>query len=222
MFQSVNNNIHKIDTLHNFNCGILFIILIFVTLCFVFIILNKFYWKSININFQLIELFLALIPIFLCVIIYYGSVCTTYSVENSEIFNILLAVKVVGHQWYWRYNINGLENLRFDSYQKLIRDLELGEIRLFSTDNILILPVNTNIIFFITSSDVIHSWAVPSLGIKLDANPGFLGTISSNFPVIGNFYGSCAELCGANHRFIPINLEITTLDLFRKYLLGLI
>lgn len=91
-------------------------------------------------------------------------------------------------------------------------DLTLGQLRLLEVDNRVILPVNTHLRFIITSADVLHSWAVPSLGIKCDAVPGRLNQVSTFIKREGVFYGQCSELCGANHGFMPIVVEAVSLE----------
>jgi len=88
-------------------------------------------------------------------------------------------------------------------------------------DNRLVLPRQTNIRFILTSRDVIHSWALPSFFLKLDAIPGLLTVIPFKFPLTGVYYGQCSEICGANHAFIPIVVEVTHFDLFKTWLIRL-
>jgi len=137
-------------------------------------------------------------------------------------FGLLYAIdEIMGHQWYWSYELAGTpvnkENLSSlnkpvaysDEYDaNLINetDLILGEKRLLQSDNAIILPLETQIRFVLTSSDVIHSWAVPSLGLKLDAVPGRLSQIATLAERPGNFYGQCSEICGVNHSAMPIEL----------------
>lgn len=98
---------------------------------------------------------------------------------------------------------------------KSVDSLLLGEPRLLEVDNRCVLPNDVNIRFCITSADVIHAWTLSSLAIKLDAISGILSIVNYIFPVVGVFYGQCSEICGANHRFIPICLEITLLENFK-------
>lgn len=128
-----------------------------------------------------------------------------------------LTVKVTGHQWYWSYEFSDIPGLEFDSYMKSLDQLELGEPRLLEVDNRCVVPCNTNIRFCITSADVIHSWALSSLSVKLDAMSGILRTLCYSFPLIGVFYGQCSEICGANHSFIPIAVEVTLMDNFKSW-----
>eukprot|EP00195_Chlamydomonas_chlamydogama_P006250 CAMPEP_0202892268 /NCGR_PEP_ID=MMETSP1392-20130828/2019_1 /ASSEMBLY_ACC=CAM_ASM_000868 /TAXON_ID=225041 /ORGANISM="Chlamydomonas chlamydogama, Strain SAG 11-48b" /LENGTH=155 /DNA_ID=CAMNT_0049576163 /DNA_START=150 /DNA_END=617 /DNA_ORIENTATION=+ len=93
----------------------------------------------------------------------------------------------------------------FDSY--MVQDIQPGQLRILEVDERLVLPTNTLIRFLVTASDVLHSWAVPSLGIKIDAVPGRLNQIWCTINRQGVFYGQCSELCGANHSFMPIVVE---------------
>lgn len=133
-----------------------------------------------------------------------------------------LTVKVVGHQWYWSYDYSDIDGLEFDSYIKSIDSLNLGESRLLEVDNRCIVPSDVNIRFCITSADVIHSWAIPTFSIKLDAMRGVLSTVFYNFQTIGIYYGQCSEICGANHSFMPIVLEVTLLDNFKSWCITIV
>lgn len=129
-----------------------------------------------------------------------------------------LTVKVVGNQWFWSYEYRNL-NLSFDSYIKSLDILELGEARRFEVDNRCVLPLSLRLRFCITRRDVIHAWALNSLSVKLDAMSGILRVLNYNFSVIGLFYGQCSEICGANHSFIPIVLEVVLFDFFKNWCL---
>jgi len=116
-----------------------------------------------------------------------------------------MTIKVVGHQWYWTYSYPDNNSVTFDSNIKY--DLKPGEYRLLEVDNKLVLPINTNIRILITASDVIHSWAVPALGLKKDAVPGRLNELWVNISKPGVYYGQCSELCGGLHGFMPIAVK---------------
>lgn len=134
-------------------------------------------------------------------------------------FDSDLTVKVVGHQWYWSYELGDRLDLVFDSYIKSFDDLFLGDYRNLEVDNRLVVPINTPVRFFFTSSDVIHSWAIPRFFIKTDVIPGLLTVFNYNFNLIGVFFGQCSEICGANHSFIPIVLEVSLFDFFKNWIL---
>lgn len=107
-----------------------------------------------------------------------------------------------------------VELLRFDSYIVPMSDLEEGGFRLLDTDTRVVAPINSPIQMLVTSNDVLHSWALPALGVKVDAIPGRLNLLSIYSYQPGLFFGQCSEICGANHRFMPIVIEfIDIMDL---------
>ena len=119
-----------------------------------------------------------------------------------------LTIKVVGYQWYWQYQYPDHGNFKFDSYFIQDKDLKPGQKRLLDVDNRIIIPQGATVRFVITGGDVIHSFAVPSAGIKTDAVPGRVNETWVKIDEIGVYYGQCSELCGANHGFMPIALEV--------------
>lgn len=144
-----------------------------------------------------------------------------YSID--EIVDPAITLKVIGHQWYWSYEYNDYSNLfgsciNFDSYMISDDDLEEGQIRLLDVDNKLVLPINTHVRALITSTDVLHSWAVPSLGVKMDACPGRLNQVSIFIKREGSFYGQCSEICGVQHGFMPIVIEATSIENYIKWI----
>lgn len=173
---------------------------------------------------QSLEVIWTLIPVFILLYIGAPSLYILYRMDYD--FFLLkkenfVNVKVIGHQWYWSYNqrpslldTQNPEPLVYDSYITPVEDLKNGAPRLLDVDNRVTLPCQTLIKFFITSADVLHSWAVPSLGVKMDACPGRLNQVISFISHPGIFFGQCSEICGANHRFIPICIEARTIDNF--------
>jgi heme/copper-type cytochrome/quinol oxidase subunit 2 len=140
----------------------------------------------------------------------------------EESIDPLLTIKAIGNQWYWTYdysdNYSELDNrIVFDSYMLQENDLDIGHFRLLEVDNRVIVPTNIHIRLMITSSDVLHSWAVPSLGIKLDACPGRINQTSMFLKREGVFYGQCSEICGINHGFMPIVVEAVPLKTFVEW-----
>ena len=144
---------------------------------------------------------------------------------SDEVIDPALTIKAIGRQWYWSYEYSdymnpSIENnsereessLSFDSYMIPEDSLEEGQLRLLEVDNRVILPVNTHVRLIATAADVIHSWAVPSLGIKLDAVPGRLNQTSLVIKRIGTYFGQCSELCGTNHSKMPIVIEAVPLE----------
>jgi cytochrome c oxidase subunit 2 len=130
----------------------------------------------------------------------------------DEVLSPTLTVKVLGHQWYWSYEYSDFitengDSIDFDSYMIPESDLELGQFRLLDVDNRLVVPVDCHIRFIVSATDVIHSFSVPSLGIKLDCVPGRLNQVSFLTERTGTFYGQCSEICGVWHGFMPIVVE---------------
>lgn len=169
-----------------------------------------------------IEIVWTTIPALILLIIAIPSFALLYSMD--EIIYPIITIKVVGSQWFWTYEYSDIlnyfdnnenESLIFDSYMIQENDLELGQFRLLEVDNRLVIPTLTHIRILITSSDVLHSWAIPSLGIKLDACPGRLNQTSIFVKREGVFYGQCSEICGVNHAFMPIVIEAIS---FEKYI----
>nr|YP_009024231.1 cytochrome c oxidase subunit II [Oesophagostomum columbianum]AGL61173.1 cytochrome c oxidase subunit 2 [Oesophagostomum columbianum] len=204
------------DWLHSFNCSLLLGVLVFVVLLFIYLIMNNYYFKSKKIEYQFGELLCSVFPtlILLMQMIPSLSLLYYYGLMNLD---SNLTVKVTGHQWYWSYEYSDIPGLEFDSYMKSLDQLNLGEPRLLEVDNRCVVPCDTNIRFCITSADVIHSWALPTMSIKLDAMSGILSTLCYSFPMVGVFYGQCSEICGANHSFMPIAVEVTLLDNFKSW-----
>jgi cytochrome c oxidase subunit 2 len=137
----------------------------------------------------------------------------------DEVLSPTLTIKVVGHQWYWSYEYCDFitesgDYIDFDSYMIPESDLELGQFRLLDVDNKLVVPVDCHIRLIVTGADVIHSFAVPSLGLKLDCVPGRLNQVSFLAERSGVFYGQCSEICGVWHGFMPIAVEAVTSNEF--------
>jgi len=162
-----------------------------------------------------IEIAWTMTPSFILMLIAVPSFALLYSMD--EIVDPAMTLKAVGHQWYWSYEYSDYaaaddQSILFDSYMVPEDDLELGQLRLLEVDNRVVLPIQTHVRVIITAADVLHSWAVPSLGVKCDAVPGRLNQASLFIKRQGVFYGQCSELCGANHGFMPIVVEGVSLD----------
>nr|UBQ34090.1 cytochrome c oxidase subunit II [Phascolarctos cinereus] len=168
-----------------------------------------------TINAQEVETMWTIIPAVILVFIALPSLRILYMMD--EIHNPYLTVKAIGHQWYWSYEYTDYEDLTFDSYMIPTQDLSPGQFRLLETDNRMVLPMDLPIRVLISSEDVLHAWTLPSLGVKADAIPGRLNQITLTSTRPGVFYGQCSEICGSNHSFMPIVLEMTTLNYFEKW-----
>jgi len=164
-----------------------------------------------------------LIPMFILFFLMVPSIFLLYT--PMELNKPEVAVKVIGHQWFWEFEVTTAESyvthqkndlplgtklktLKFESYMKPYNSLEPGELRTMAVDNPLYLPAFTNVRFYVTSADVIHSFCVPSLGIKVDGIPGRLNKTDVFLKRFGSFYGHCSEICGVGHGFMPINVRV--------------
>nr|Q7IC90.1 RecName: Full=Cytochrome c oxidase subunit 2; AltName: Full=Cytochrome c oxidase polypeptide II [Aotus nigriceps]AAL83931.1 cytochrome c oxidase subunit II [Aotus nancymaae]AAL83935.1 cytochrome c oxidase subunit II [Aotus vociferans]AAP33896.1 cytochrome c oxidase subunit II [Aotus trivirgatus]ADM64716.1 cytochrome oxidase subunit 2 [Aotus azarai boliviensis]ADM64720.1 cytochrome oxidase subunit 2 [Aotus azarai infulatus]ADM64740.1 cytochrome oxidase subunit 2 [Aotus griseimembra]ADM6474 len=156
-------------------------------------------------NAQEIEMIWTILPAIILIMIALPSLRILYMTD--EFNKPYLTLKAIGHQWYWSYEYSDYEDLAFDSYITPTYFLEPGEFRLLEVDNRTTLPMEADIRMLITSQDVLHSWAVPSLGVKTDAIPGRLNQAMLASMRPGLFYGQCSEICGSNHSFMPIVLE---------------
>jgi len=153
-----------------------------------------------------LEIFWTILPAAILVLIIIPSFILLY---NSEIYNRPFhSIKIIGSQWYWTYesDYNFLKNkiTKYDSILISDEKLKSGQLRLLECDKPLFIPLQKHIRLLITSSDVLHSWAVPSLGIKVDATPGRLNQVSLFISRKGVFYGQCSEICGIYHSSMPI------------------
>nr|QDF64299.1 cytochrome c oxidase subunit II [Physaloptera rara] len=165
---------------------------------------------------RVIELSLQIL-IINCLILMAGPGFWLIQYQGRMFYQPEINLKVVGHQWYWSYEFTDVEGLRYDSFMKSLDELTPGEARLLDVDSRCVVPVDVNLGLYCTSSDVIHSFALPKCFIKMDALSGILTKITYHFPVVGIFYGQCSEMCGANHSFMPIVLEVTSLECWKGW-----
>nr|YP_009092370.1 cytochrome c oxidase subunit II [Orthogonalys pulchella]AIC37435.1 cytochrome c oxidase subunit II [Orthogonalys pulchella] len=209
-FQDSNSPImENLIWFHDYVMMILF--MIFILICFMFIrlFLNKFNDRYI-LSSEFIELIWTFVPMFVLVLMVVPSLKILYF--NDEMYNVLMSIKSMGHQWYWSYEYSDFNEIEFDSY--LLNMEFIDQFRLLDVDNRLILPNNIGIRLLVSSVDVIHSWTVPSIGVKMDATPGRLNQMLMYFYRSGLYYGQCSEICGANHSFMPIVLEVINFNKF--------
>nr|YP_008964156.1 cytochrome c oxidase subunit II [Mystacoleucus marginatus]AHB14383.1 cytochrome c oxidase subunit II [Mystacoleucus marginatus] len=164
---------------------------------------------------QEIEIVWTILPAVILVLIALPSLRILYLMD--EINDPHLTIKAMGHQWYWSYEYTDYENLGFDSYMVPTQDLTPGQFRLLETDHRMVIPVESPIRVLVSAEDVLHSWAVPSLGMKMDAVPGRLNQTAFIASRPGLFYGQCSEICGANHSFMPIVVEAVPLGHFENW-----
>lgn len=195
------------------------LILILITILVSYLIIILFFNSLTNrflLNGQTIEIIWTIIPAIILIFIALPSLRLLYLLD--EIRNPIITLKTIGHQWYWRYEYSDFKSIEFDSYIIPVNDIRLNGFRLLDVDNRIVLPFNAKIRILISAADVIHSWTVPSLGVKVDGTPGRLNQTNFLINRPGVFYGQCSEICGANHRFIPIVIERLNLNYFIKWI----
>jgi len=204
--------IEQLIFFHDYSLVILIIIISLVGYLINLLLFNLFINKYF-LSGQLIEIIWTVFPAVILLFVAFPSLQILYLLD--EINNPLITLKTIGHQWYWQYEYSNFLNLEFDSYMKKDKDLKF---RLLNVDNFIIFPNNSQIRVLTTATDVIHSWTIPRLGVKIDASPGRLNQTNFFVNRLGLFFGQCSEICGANHSFIPIILERTTLNKFLKWI----
>nr|YP_009563643.1 cytochrome c oxidase subunit II [Clostera anastomosis]QAV59265.1 cytochrome c oxidase subunit II [Clostera anastomosis] len=195
------------------------IILIMITILVGYLMTNLLFNKFVNrflLEGQMIELIWTILPAITLIFIALPSLRLLYLLD--ELNNPLITLKSIGHQWYWSYEYSDFNNIEFDSYMIPTNDLTENNFRLLDVDNRIILPFNNQIRILVTATDVIHSWTIPSLGIKIDANPGRLNQTNFFINRPGLFYGQCSEICGANHSFMPIVIESISIKNFINWI----
>nr|UFI48544.1 cytochrome c oxidase subunit II [Amalda australis] len=199
---------------HDHAMMILIMIISLVGYAALFLMVNKYTCRSL-VEGQEIETIWTVVPAVILVFLALPSLRLLYLLD--EVGNCSLSVKTIGHQWYWSYEYSDFSSIEFDSYMIPSDELEPGDFRLLEVDHRMVLPTQTDIRVLVTSADVIHCWAVPSLGVKVDAVPGRLNQLSFFIKYPGVFYGQCSEICGANHSFMPIVVEAVPLKNFMEW-----
>lgn len=193
------------------------VILIVMSLITVFVLFLLFYVSfrfsakrnpipSTRTHNTVVEVLWTAIPIVILVVLAIPSFKLLYQQEKSE--NYDMTVKVIGHQWYWEYEYPDHGDFYFESYMIQDEDLKEGDLRLLTVDNPLVIPANKNVQILITAGDVLHSWAVPSMGLKTDAVPGRLNETWVNVKEPGIYRGQCSEICGSGHGFMPVVVKV--------------
>nr|YP_009256114.1 cytochrome c oxidase subunit II [Rediviva intermixta]AKS40057.1 cytochrome c oxidase subunit II [Rediviva intermixta] len=194
---------------------ILIMLILFSTLYIMISIIANTFINRFLLKNHTIEIIWTIIPMFLLILIAIPSLKALYYID--ELWNpIYFTIKIMGHQWYWSYEYSEFYWIQFDSY--MINELDkLDLFRLLDTDNHLVVPMNVPIRIIVTSMDVIHSWTIPSIGIKMDAVPGRINQMTMFTIRPGIYFGQCSEICGVNHSFMPITLESTNCYNFLKW-----
>nr|QJQ25921.1 cytochrome c oxidase subunit II [Niphades castanea] len=196
---------------HDHTLLILIIITILVGQMLITMLFNKFTHRFL-LEGQLIEMIWTILPAIILILIALPSLRLLYILD--EINNPLITVKIIGHQWYWSYEYSDYKNVEFDSYMIPTNELKPFNFRLLDVDNRMMIPFNSQIRIIVTSADVIHSWTIPALSVKIDGTPGRLNQSNFNINRTGLLFGQCSEICGANHSFMPIVIESITPNFF--------
>nr|ASU53147.1 cytochrome oxidase subunit II [Sipha burakowskii]ASU53268.1 cytochrome oxidase subunit II [Sipha burakowskii]ASU53271.1 cytochrome oxidase subunit II [Sipha burakowskii]ASU53371.1 cytochrome oxidase subunit II [Sipha burakowskii] len=209
-FQNSNSPLmEQLIFFHDHTIFIILTIMSIISYMMIFIIFNKYINIKISEN-QMIEFIWTSIPPLILIFIAMPSLHLLYLMD--EIKSPIMTIKIFGHQWFWSYEYSDFFNIEFESY--MIYNLNKENFRLIEVDNKTILPYKFNIRLLISSDDVIHSWTIPSLAIKIDAIPGRMNQINLFMNRPGIYFGQCSEICGINHSFMPIQIESINLNKF--------
>ncbi len=204
----------RINEFHDFLLYIITAITIFVLALLVYVVIR--FREGANpvpsktTHHVPLEIVWTVVPIIILIVIVIPSMKLLYYSDRT--MNADMTLKVTGYQWYWGYEYPDFGGVNFLANRIPDKDLnkERGDIRLLSTDNPVVIPVDTNIQVVVTAADVLHSFAVPAFGIKKDAVPGRLNETWIRATKLGTFYGQCSELCGKDHAFMPIEFKVVT------------
>nr|ACC86229.1 cytochrome c oxidase subunit II [Stomoxys calcitrans] len=195
------------------------LILVMITVLVGYLMFTLFFNNYVNrflLHGQTIEIIWTILPAIILLFIAFPSLRLLYLLD--EINEPSVTLKAIGHQWYWSYEYSDFNNIEFDSYMIPTNELNLENFRLLDVDNRVVLPMNSQIRILVTAADVIHSWTVPALGVKVDGTPGRLNQTNFLINRPGLFYGQCSEICGANHSFMPIVIESIPVNYFIKWI----
>nr|QIV24720.1 cytochrome c oxidase subunit II [Howea angulata] len=205
----------QLSFFHDHTLMILVVITVLVGQLLLTLFFNKFSHRYL-LEGQLIEIIWTILPAVTLIFIALPSLRLLYLLD--EINNPLITVKSIGHQWYWSYEYSDFKNIEFDSYMIPTNEMKPFNFRLLDVDNRMVIPFKSEIRMLVTAADVIHSWTIPSLGVKIDATPGRLNQVSFISSRPGILFGQCSEICGANHSFMPIVVESISNKFFMKWI----
>nr|YP_010963603.1 cytochrome c oxidase subunit II [Nondenticentrus paramelanicus]WKZ08086.1 cytochrome c oxidase subunit II [Nondenticentrus paramelanicus] len=215
MQDSVSPIMEQLMLFHDHAMMIVMMITVMVGYVIMTIFMNKLTSRLMLEN-QAIELIWTLMPAITLIFIAMPSLRILYLIEES--MKPTMTIKVIGHQWYWSYEYSDFNEIEFESYMKPSNNLESSDFRLLDTDNRMIVPFNTMIRVLTSSTDVIHSWTIPSAGIKIDASPGRINQGNMIISRPGLYFGQCSEICGSNHSFMPIAMESVNMTSFMNWI----
>nr|QSR89839.1 cytochrome c oxidase subunit II [Ceratosolen fusciceps] len=216
-FQEANSPIMEYMCIFHDFVMIFTILIMVVTMYLTFgVISNKFMDLSF-VHGDFLEFIWTILPFILLFFLAFPSLQLLYLTENDT--DYLMTIKVIGHQWYWSYEYSDYMKKSFDSY--MISNFKNKELfRLLDVDNYLVVPINVPIRFLVSAVDVIHSFTIPSLGMKVDAVPGRINQTGAIIRRVGVYFGQCSEICGVNHSFMPIGMEAVDIKNFYNWLIN--
>ena len=209
----------RIDGFHDLLLVIITVIMLLVTALLVYVVV-RFNEKanpvpSKTTHHTVLEVMWTVVPIMILVVIAIPSFRLLYYMDKTTTPGMTL--KVVGSQWYWSYVYPDHGKIAFDSLIIPDDQLKPGQLRLLEVDNRVVVPVDTDIRVLLTSNSVLHSWAVPAFGVKIDTVPGRMSETWMRVTKPGVYYGQCSELCGINHGFMPIAVQAVSKAEFAKW-----
>jgi len=215
----------QMERINSFHDGLLILItgiVIFVTVLMIYVAIRYNAKRNPNPSKTThnvpIEIVWTIVPALIVAIIAIPSFKMLYYLDRTE--NIEMTLKITGYQWHWGYEYVDHDGMNFLSY--MIPEDEVDEVkghkRLLSTDNVVVLPIDTNIAMQITSEDVIHAFTIPAFGIKKDAVPGRLNETWVRIDKPGTYYGQCSQICGINHAYMPIEIKAVNKEEFEQWL----
>jgi cytochrome c oxidase subunit 2 len=211
------------DRIHDFHDLMLWIItgIVLFVLVLLLVVIFRFNAKanptpSKTTHHTMLEIVWTLAPVLILVAIAAPSFRLLYFLDRAP--NAEMTIKVTGHQWYWSYEYPDNGNFTFDSY--MLDDKAAAEQkmpRLLGVDNRLVVPVDTQVRVLVTSADVMHSWLVPPFGVQIYAFPGRTNETWLQAKKEGIFFGQCNQICGINHGFMPIAVEVVSKEKFAAW-----
>lgn len=203
---------HLMDSFHNLLTVIITLIVIFVAGLLAYCVV-RFNAKANPVpsrtsHHTLLEVAWTVLPVIILIVVAVPSFKLLYVAERVPQAD--MTIKVTGRQWYWDYEYPDQGNIAFSSYIIQEADLKPGQRRLLEVDNRVVVPVNTTVRMLVTAGDVIHSWAIPAFGVKKDGVPGRINETWFKAEREGVYYGQCSEICGTNHGYMPIAVEVVS------------
>nr|AZL93181.1 cytochrome c oxidase subunit 2 [Diapriidae sp. ZJUH_2016010] len=211
---STSTNMENLILLHDFSMMVMILIMMLITMNMIYLNFNKFYNFKL-LNNQYLEMMWTLLPMLILFTVAMPALIHLYNIEETNKY--MFTMKIISHQWYWSIEYSDFNNKLYNSFMSK-NSMNMNMFRIMDTDTRMILPFNVNIRLLITSMDVIHSFSMPSMGLKVDSCPGRLNQINLMSLRPGLFFGQCSEICGINHSFMPIVIEFTSLTNMINYL----